>query len=144
MGSRMIRYARDRRGAVMALCAATWFGAACSDASDATGPVVETPGALTVQWVTPHNVEGAVRLRIAGPGITGIVGVQDDVVVFTRTEGKRHNVAILGRTETGGLVRFQVPDIQRADLYTVSLIEVAAPESSELRENLNDYRIIVE
>lgn len=144
MTSCVTRVARHRRSALVALCAAAWLATACSDGLDTVAPPEETPGTLTIHWFTPHNVEGAVRLTIEGPGIRAIAAAQGDAVVFTRSEGSRHNVAVLGRTDTGGLVRFDVPDTGRLDLYRVTLVEVADLEAGNLREDLDDYRITIE
>lgn len=114
----------------------------CSD-SETTAPPSPTPGMLTLQLITPNSADGAVRLVLDGPDIGLITAVQADAMVFTRSSGSQRSIAVLGTTVTGGLLRFEVPDVNQASRYQATLVEVAGVSGSELRSDLGGYELDV-
>jgi hypothetical protein len=141
----MRRFTRRARTLVKpVICIAALTTAACSDSAGTTDARPPVPGTLTLSWVTPNQVEGAVRLTLKGPDIGTITAAQSEDMVFTRSSGTIHSIIVMGMVESGGLVRFEVPDVHQAQLYEVDIIEVSAADTDELRTSLSGYGVGVQ
>jgi hypothetical protein len=111
-------------------------------ACDLTEPVLPEPGDLAVRLTTPHGTEGAVLVRITGPGLSTVEPARPAHEVHVRTVDATLTVAVFGTIGAGELLRFAVPNIREAERYAVSLVEVADPEN-ELRASLTGYSATV-
>lgn len=109
---------------------------------DLTEPVLPEPGDLAVRLTTPHGTDGAVLLRISGPGLSTAEPVMPAHEVHVRTVDATLRVAVFGTIEAGELLRFAVPDIRAAERYAIALVEVADPEN-RLRASLTGYSATV-
>ena len=116
--------------------------AACGDEPATTSIDPVSSGTLAIEWSTPQEHEGAVLLTITGPGIGELTSSHSDVLVFARRDGMETRVAVLGEIGSGRLLKFEVPDVQQAGRYEVSLIEVADVDG-ELRSDLAAYDVAV-
>lgn len=131
--------------AALALLLAT---GACSDDSGSGGPggtePEPTPGTLFVRLVTP-GVEGAVQFEFDSPDVPSLtvagIGFQLYQLPVPGDPGAIRAV-VVGNVLTGPLVRFAVPDVNRADLYRATLVEVADPQN-RLRGSLAGYSLTV-
>jgi hypothetical protein len=116
--------------------------------SDTTAPRPPEPGLLTITLATPHDDDAALVLTVVSPqGITPAVieavpGSGEEPLVYHRQSEATTRVAIVGTIVDGALVRFSVPDVNRAGDYTVQLVEVA-DGSNALRESLTGYSVTV-
>lgn len=111
-------------------------------ACDVNEPEVPVPSDLVLRIATPHPGEGAVLLRIIGPGLSTVKPVRPDYDVHVRTVEGTLRVAVFGQLVPGDLIRFTVPDMTDAERYTVELVEVAGPDNA-LRPSLNGYSAVV-
>jgi hypothetical protein len=97
------------------------------------------PGVLNVTLATPNANDRAALLTITGPAaLTQLEAVGAGVVLHQRASGTTVHVAVFGPLASGGLLRFTVPDVNKAASYTVTVTEVAA-DTNRLRDNLAGY-----
>ena len=128
---------RRLRAVVLVLFA----GLAAGACEDAVEPPV--PGALLLSLTTPATDDGGIMVRVTGPGIVSVQPTSSGQELFWRLAAEDEARAIvLGAIGTGPLVTIQVPDVKRADEYTVEVGEVAA-ESDVLRDALTGYSVTV-
>ena len=81
-------------------------------------------------------------MRLDGPAIGAIVAVQDGTLAFSRMDGSRREIVVVGELKSGAIVRFDVPDINRVEKYSAAIVEVAGVDNS-LRDDLDEYSIQV-
>ncbi|HUF50620.1 MAG TPA: hypothetical protein VMN60_07305 [Longimicrobiales bacterium] len=112
-------------------------GAACGD--DNAGP--PTPGTLLLSLTTPAADDGAVLVRLTGPGITGVQPASSSHQLFWRLASEEEARAIvIGGIQSGPLLTVHVPDVRRASEYAAELGEVAALSDS-LRAAITGYSL---
>jgi len=116
------------------------FAIAGCDASRSSEAAPPEPGHLSIRFETAHAAEGAVRLRLEGPGIGTVTAAQQDALVFSRADGSSAEIVVLGTLKSGALLRFEVSDVDRFDEYSASVVEVAGPDNA-LRTDLTEYAL---
>lgn len=116
--------------------------AACGGSSPTgSGGNDATPGWLSVELTTPHSDDGAVQLRITGPGV-------DSVVAGTAyngygvTSGNFADLVLTGAIGTGRVARFRVADVSRASQY-VATVTAAAQRGSYALRSTAGYRTAI-
>ncbi len=125
---------------LMSGAALTIVLAACGDTS---GPPVPKPGDLTLKLVLPASDDRAMLVTISGPEAIGaITAASAAYTVFGRPAGNNAKVAVFGTLASGPVVKFAVPDVNKSDLYTAAVTEVAGP-ANELRAQLSGYVVTV-
>lgn len=119
---------------------------ACSDGGNdggVTTPPAPVPGALTVSLTSPHPDDRALVLTINGPeAITNVESTSAALRAHSRGSGSSHRVALFGPLATGAVLRFSVPDVNRAASYSVTLVEVA-DGSNNVRTSAAGYSLAV-
>ena len=102
------------------------------------------PGQLTATLATPSADDRALMLTITGPeAVTGVTAAGAGYAVFARpADATTVRVAVFGNIAAGALVRFSVPDVNRAAAYSVSVVEAADPANA-LRASLAGYAVTV-
>jgi hypothetical protein len=130
--------------------AALAFSAACSadggpmePPPPAESPALE-PGVLTLRLATPHADDGALLLTLVGPGpITEVAAAAGSAyVVHSRAVDGVTRIAVFGAVAAGDLVRFTVPDVNRAASYSAALLELS-DRASALRASTDGYALTV-
>ncbi|HEU4556553.1 MAG TPA: hypothetical protein VFS20_01845 [Longimicrobium sp.] len=118
--------------------------AACSgDGPSVTPPEPPVPGQLTVTLATPNSDDRALQAIVTGPGeITAVESPATGVAAFSRPTAGGVSVAIFGHLGNGAVLRFTVPDVNRASAYAASVQEVA-DASNALRPSLAGYQLTV-
>jgi hypothetical protein len=101
------------------------------------------PGELTLSLSTPHADDRALLFTLAGPGpITGVQASGFGYTVHARASGSSVRLAVFGRLANGPVVRFHVPDVEKAWLYAATLHEAADPQNA-LRSSMAGYALTV-
>lgn len=102
--------------------------AACQD-----GPTRPEPGVLTVSLAATTD-DRAIIVSVQGPEEMGQVEAASPAyVVHSRGSGTAFRAAVFGKLGAGPLLRFAVPDVNRAGSYTATVVEMA-DASNRLRE----------
>lgn len=132
-------------GILVAGAAALWI-AGCGN-GDGTGPIAPVPGTLTVSLTTPNADDRAIHLSIEGAAAADSVSnVQVSSASFTAfsrdLDGNEVATAVFGDLANGALVRFSVPDVNRASSYSATIVDVA-DASNEVRGSLSGYSLDV-
>ena len=110
---------------------------ACGD--DTAEPPI--PGSLLLSVTTPATDDGAIMVRVTGPGIMGVQPTSSGQDLFWRLSSEDEVRAIvIGAVQTGPLLTVQVPDVNRVEEYTAQVGEVAA-ESDAIRSALTGYSL---
>lgn len=111
--------------------------------STPTGPetTTGTPGWLSVELTTPNADDGAVQLRVTGPGVDSVVATAAYNGYAAATSGAA-NLVLVGSVQSGVVARFRVPDVSRSSQYTASVTAAAQRGSYALRE-LSGYRTAI-
>lgn len=118
--------------------------AAC-DGKKSPNPVTPepVPGELTLSLSTPHADDRALLLTLTGPGpITGVQASGSGYTVHARAAESSVRLAVFGRVTNGPVVRFHVPDVEKASLYVATLQEAADPQNA-LRSSTAGYALTV-
>ena len=110
-------------------CAAAAVLAGCG-ADGPAGPPPPVPGTLTVTLATPAADDRAILVSVTGPAAPGEVAAGSaGYVVHARASGTTLRAAVFGRLGSGPLLRFAVPDVNRAAEYSATAQEVVDPEN---------------
>ena len=129
----------------LVLCAALAASASCGD-GDEEGPTGPVAGTLTVTLTTPFPDDGAVLLRIDGPGMTNVTSAAPTLYSrFLETlQGNDDQVTavFVGDVTSGPLLTFRVPDAGAAASYEVTLLQ-AADRANQLRASTAGYTVEV-
>jgi hypothetical protein len=109
--------------AALALLALT----ACQD-----GPTRPEPGVLTLSLTTAAD-DRAVIVSVQGPeAMDRVEAANAAYAVHSRGTGTSFRAAVFGRLASGPLLRFAVPDVNKATSYTATVVEMA-DASNQLR-----------
>jgi hypothetical protein len=125
--------------AVLTLPAAS----SCGDAK-LTDPA-PVPGMLIVALDGGTTPAGAVHLILRGQGIAAPTSVDPTRQLFVQaldTEPTSYRIVVIGERVAGALFAFAVPDVNRRDAYSVTLLEVA-DETNQLRSDVAQFRLSV-
>ena len=135
---------RSIRTAAFAFAVAALGACSGGDGKDPVKPPPPpVPGQLTVTLATPNPDDRALRATLSGPGdITAVQAAGAGYTVFSRGTGTAVNVALFGSLGNGAVLRFSVPDVNRAAGYTASVQEVA-DAGNALRSSLAGYQLVV-
>lgn len=115
----------------LAITYAALLASACGG-EDGTGPPPALPGQLTVSVSTTGDPGAAYLLTLRGEGITSPEAANTGHLLYTSLSGDTLKVALIGTISNGDLLHFNVPDVNRASSYRVSLQEVAGSDNSLL------------
>jgi hypothetical protein len=115
----------------LAITCAAWLASACGG-DDGTGLPPALPGQLTVTVSSTGSPGAAFLLTVRGAGIASPEAAIAGYQLYTHLSGDTLKAAIIGTTSNGDLLRFTVPDVNRATTYRVSLQEVAGGDNSLL------------
>ena len=125
------------RGALL-LVSAVLLGT-CGDSP--TAPVAPEPGTLvaTLQGVRPGD--GALMIRVRGPGEIGtLTPGSATYVLHARVAGDSARAAIFGRLANGPLFQVAVPDVHRLADYRATVVEVS-DTTNALRDDVSSYTL---
>jgi hypothetical protein len=114
---------------------------ACGAGSPTGGDQSATPGWLTVQLTSPNTDDGAVQLRISGPGIESVMP-QAPFDGFGSASGNTGHIVLTGVIGSGNVARFRVSDVNRATSYSVTPVAAAQRGTFALRSTAS-YRATV-
>jgi hypothetical protein len=115
----------------LTITCAAWLAGACGG-DDGTGPAAVLPGQLTVSVSTTGSPGAAYLLTVRGEGITSPEAANTGHRLYTHVWGDTLRAALIGTISNGELFRFNVPDVNRASSYRVTLQEVAGSDNSLL------------
>ena len=116
---------------------------ACGDAGMGVAPEAPQPGVLTVTLTTPFPDDRAMLITVSGPDeTTSVAAAGSGYTVHTRAGGTTFRAAVFGRLSSGPLVRFAVPDVNRAPAYRATIQEVVDP-SSAIRPSTSGYVLAI-
>jgi len=118
----------------LAMACAAWLASACNG-EDGAGPEPALPGQLTVTVSSTGSPGAAYLLTIRGTGISSPEAANAGHHLYTSLSGDTLRVALIGTPPNGDLLRFSVPDVNRAGSYRVTLQEVAGSDNSLLPLN---------
>ena len=92
--------------------------------SDTTAPPIA--GVLAASLVSPVTDDGAVLVRVVGPGIEGVQSAASSYVVCWRqVSATDATVMVLGNLDRGPLFTVAVPDVHRSGEYRTLVLDVA-------------------
>jgi hypothetical protein len=102
---------------------------------------IAAPGWLSVELTTPHADDGAVQLRITGPGVDSVVAsaVYNG---FGVASGSTADLVITGVVQSGHVARFRVPDITRSSQY-LATVTAAAQRGTYALRGTSGYRTAI-
>ena len=109
---------------------------------ESVGPKKPVPGNLYVRLQTPNATDAAIRLTLTGPQIGALAAAGDRLLFSLPVDATSRKVAVFGDLGTGDIFSFAVPDVNRADLYAVTLVQVATTTNA-LRVPLTGYTFVV-
>lgn len=127
---------------VAAILAAIIASAGCSsgDGDGSTGPTPPQPGTLTVNISTTGGGGAAFLLTVVGDSIENARTARNAHTLFSNTSGRTLKAAVIGSAGDGdGILRFDVPDVNRAGQYNVTLNEVAGSDNA--LQSTSDYTL---
>jgi hypothetical protein len=111
----------------LVLVAGALLLAGCSDGP--ARPPEPQPGVLTIVLEGATGSEAAVIVALDGPdAISRVEAASGELRHHARSEGNHTRVAVFGTLESGTLLRIWVPDVQQANRYSASVLEVAGSD----------------
>jgi len=114
------------------------LGAACGG-DGPTGPVA---GPIELVLASPNSDDGAVLLTVSGGPMDSVAAV--GYTTFSAPlSGTSAKVVVVGSVVSGTVARVWVPDRSKTAQYSVTLVEVAARGSYQLRP-LQGYRVTIQ
>ncbi|MGD8868506.1 MAG: hypothetical protein PVI01_12785 [Gemmatimonadales bacterium] len=123
----------------LTIMSAAFVVGSCGD--DGTGPA-PLSGPLTVTLSSTAGPGAAFLFRVSGEGITAPQAINPGHRLFTNLAGDTLTVAVIGSIAAGELLRFDVPDVNRAASYRVSLQGVAGSDNSLLPLSAFSLKIV--
>ena len=118
------------------LLAALAIGTGCKDSDEPP-----TPGVLVGALASPRDDDGALLLKIAGPGIGEVREANPRYRMFWRSHNDSLAFAIVvGDLQDGPVVRVNVPDVHQRERYFLEVVQVADREDL-LRSSVTGYAV---
>lgn len=114
------------RAAVLLICAAL-LPNGCKDSTSPGGP-----GQLTVTISSSAGSGAAFLVTVSGQGVSDPIAASDGHLVYSLLSEGTTRVAVIGPVASGALFKFTVPDVGRAQDYTVHLEQVAGADNRML------------
>ena len=123
----------------LTVAALAFSGVACGDGDGGggTGPGTEA-GTIEVSLSTPNADDGAVLIRISGPGITSVAAFDPSHVVFNKPALGEVQVILVGDNLNGAILKLQVADVNALTQFTGTVLQ-AAKVTDELQSPLTSY-----
>lgn len=125
----------------LTIIAAAFLAGSCGG-DEGTGPAPPLPGPLTVTVSSTAGPGAAFLLTVTGEGISDPQAVDPAFQLYTNLSGDTLKAAVIGSIAAGELLRFDVPDVNRAASYRVSLQEVAGNDNSLLPLSAFNLKIV--
>ncbi|UCC83624.1 MAG: hypothetical protein JSW46_01450 [Gemmatimonadota bacterium] len=122
-----------------AVALALAVGVACGD-DESVGPEV-TPGTMIVSLTTPNADDGAIMFTVSGGEIDAPALLDIEHVLYLMEGANTITAIIAGDIVAGGLLEFDVPDVEVA--YTATITQVA-DRTNDLRDPLTGYSLTVD
>jgi hypothetical protein len=113
-------------------CSAVLAISCGGDGGEGTGPSGPVPGQLTVSISTTRNAGSAFLVTIRGDGMSSPTARSASHRLYTYLSGDTLTAALIGEVSEGALLKFNVPDVNRASTYRVNLIQVAGADNELL------------
>lgn len=139
---------QDRHGygspfaATVIAMAVVWSTACGGSDGDSTGPASPQPGALTVSVATAGSGGAAFLVTVTGDSITNPRAADNNHELHSNVSGRTLKAAVIGSVADGDdLLRFNVPDVNRASSYGVTLNQVAGDDNA--LQSTSDYTLTV-
>jgi hypothetical protein len=96
-----------------------------------------------VALTTPNSDDGAVIVRLNGPGISNVVSSSDANLVYTKPNGEQEaRVILVGNLSAGALFTFRMPSGAQPSGYTATVEQVAS-RTDALRSATTGYQLTV-
>ncbi len=112
---------------------------ACSN--DQAGPTKQpTPGTATVALVTPNADDGAVLLRLTGPGLSNPQPNQAYLLYSRIVNSNELRVIVVSDLGATALITLHVDDRNRVSEYAGTVVD-AASRSDQSRSSLAGYAV---
>lgn len=90
------------------------------------GPTGPVSGVITVNLSTATVDDRAILVSVTGPEeITGIEVANPSYTLHSRGSGTAFKAAVFGNLGAGALLRFTVPDVNKVDSYTATVLQVS-------------------
>ena len=125
------------------LCALLSTSVSCGDdESGSTGPPDPVPGTLTLTLGTLQLDDGALVLRLQGADITQVELAAPGLYLRFLEDQTGITAVFVGDIVSGDLLTFHVPDVNRPDSYSGTVLE-AADRSNAVRASLAEYTLTV-
>jgi hypothetical protein len=113
-------------------CAAVLASSCGGDGDEGTGPSAPRPGQLTVSISGNGNAGSAFLLSVRGDGMSSPTAPSASHRLYTNLSGDTLTAALIGEVSEGALLKFNVPDVNRASSYRVNLTQVAGADNALL------------
>jgi hypothetical protein len=117
---------------IAVICAAVVAISCGGDGDEGTGPPGPVAGQLTVSISTTRDPGSAFLLTIRGDGMSGPTAPSASHRLYTYLSGDTLTAALIGEVSEGALLKFNVPDVNRASSYRVNLLQVAGADNALL------------
>jgi hypothetical protein len=125
------------------LCALLSTSVSCGDDDNgSTGPPDPVPGTLTLTLGTVHLDDGALVLRLQGAAISQVELAAPGLYLRFLEDQTGVTAVFVGDIVSGDLLSFHVPDVNRPDSYSGTVLE-AADRSNAVRGSLAEYTLTV-
>ena len=124
------------------LCALLSTSVSCGDDNGSTDPPDPVPGTLTLTLGTLHLDDGALVLRLQGADMTQVELAAPGLYLRFLEDQTGVTAVFVGDVVSGDLLTFRVPDVNRPDSYSGTVLE-AADRSNAVRGSLAEYTLTV-
>ena len=125
------------------LCALLSTSVSCGDDDNgSTGPPDPVPGKFALTLGTVHLDDGALVLRLQGADISQVELAVPGLYLRFLEDQTGVTAVFVGDIVSGDLLTFHVPDVNRPDSYSGTVLE-AADRSNAVRASLAEYTLTV-
>jgi len=125
------------------LCALLSTSVSCGDDDNgSTGPPDPVPGTFALTLGTVHLDDGALVLRLQGADISQVELAAPSLYLRFLEDQTGVTAVFVGDIVSGDLLTFHVPDVNRPDSYSGTVLE-AADRSNAVRASLAEYTLTV-
>lgn len=115
--------------------------AGCGGDGGGVGPI-PVPGTLEVTLTSPNPDDAAILFRVMGPGLSQISAADGEDYLRVIQDGNTLTVVLVGDLPSGGLIRFNVPDVAALGSYSAVVLQVA-DDANMLRGSLAGYALVL-